>query len=71
MEAEDPLRAVMKLDERILRFAMRDRHATELYRTKAIDLAAALVFDSRLPEQFRTKRYPQKEQRLATRARGT
>jgi hypothetical protein len=59
MDAEDPSHAVMKLDERIFRFATRDRHAKELYRAKGIDPAAALIVDPRLSDEFRTRRYPQ------------
>ena len=41
MDAEDPARTVLKLNERIFRFAMRDQHAKELYRTKGVDPADA------------------------------
>jgi len=69
MEAEDPVRAVMKLDERIFRFATRDRHARELYRTRHVDPADALLDDERMPELFRTRRLPQMRDLLAARER--
>lgn len=70
LEAEDPSRAVMKLNERIFRFATHDRHAKELYRTHHLDPAHALLDDARLPELFRTKRFPQMQELLAAREHG-
>jgi hypothetical protein len=67
MDADEPVRAVLKLNERVFRFATADRHAMELYRVKGIDPADALVVDSRMPEDFRTRRYPQMIRQLAMR----
>jgi hypothetical protein len=65
LDAEDPTRTVLKLNERVFRFAVRDRHAKELYRTRGIDAGAVLLDDERLPEAFRTKRLPQMREELA------
>ncbi len=70
MDATDPARTVIKLNERVLRFATRDRHARELFRSRGLDPADALVNDARLPESFRWKRWPQMLAQLAARARG-
>ncbi len=59
MEADDPLRTVMKLNERLFRFATRDRDAKELYRTRGLDPANVLLEDERLPRPFRSTRLPQ------------
>jgi hypothetical protein len=67
VDADEPVRAVLKLNERIFRFATADRHAIELYRAKGIDPADALVVDQRLPEEFRTKRHPQMTRHLEMR----
>jgi hypothetical protein len=67
IDAEDPSRTVLKLNERIFRFCMRDDHAKELYREKGIDPAAAVLGDVRLPPAFREKRLPQMRDQLATR----
>jgi hypothetical protein len=69
LDAEDPLRAVLKLNERIFRFAMRDHHAKELYRTTGVDPAESIVNDGRLPTAFRETRLPQMRKHLATRPR--
>ncbi len=68
IDAEDPSRTVLKLNERIFRFCMRDHHARELYRGKGIDPAAAVVDDVRLPPAFLEKRLPQMREQLASRA---
>src|SRR4051794_30645620 len=49
MEADDPVRAAMKLSERVFRFATRDRKAKELFRTHGVDPADVLLDDERLP----------------------
>jgi hypothetical protein len=69
MEADDPSRAVLKLNERVFRFCIQDRHAKELYRASGVDPAAAMVIDDRLPEAFRAKRAPQLRALLDARPR--
>lgn len=71
IEAEAPVRAVMKLNERIFRFCMRDRHAKEVYRSRDVDPAAAIVDNARFPAAFRDKRLPQMREQLAGRRRLT
>jgi hypothetical protein len=68
IDAEDPERTVLKLNERIFRFCLRDHHAKELYRTKSVDPADAMIDDARLPASFREKRLPQIREQLAGRA---
>jgi hypothetical protein len=68
IDAEDPARTVLKLNERIFRFAMRDQHAKEVYRTKGVDPADAIFDDARLPAAFRDRRLPQMREQLAARA---
>jgi hypothetical protein len=65
---DDPLRTVLKLNERIFRFCMHDDHAKELLRATGIDAARALVDDERLPPAFRQQRLPQMREHLARRA---
>jgi hypothetical protein len=67
IESEDPVRTVMKLNERIFRFCTRDRHAKEIYLSRDIDPAAAIVDDARFPPAFRDKRLPQMRELLAAR----
>jgi hypothetical protein len=69
MDAEEPVRSVLKLNERIFRFALRDRDAKELYRLRGTDPSDAITDDERLPEAFRTKRLPQMRAELAARER--
>ena len=69
LDVEDPVRTVLTLNERVFRFAMRDRHARELYRSRGIDPGAALIDDERLPKAFRTIRLPQMRAELAARDR--
>jgi hypothetical protein len=71
LDAPDPSRTVLKLNERVFRFAMRDHDARELYRSRGIDPAGALLDHDRLPQAFRTKRLPQMRAELATRPRST
>jgi hypothetical protein len=67
-DADSPVEAVLALDERIFRFATRDRHGKALYSSGRGDPAEALLVDPRLPEAFRTKGYPQMQQQLAKRS---
>jgi hypothetical protein len=69
IDAEDPARTVLKLNERIFRFCTRDHHAKELYRGKGVDPGEAIVDDARLPAAFREKRLPQMREQLAARPR--
>ena len=69
IDAEEPPRTVLKLNERIFRFSMRDHHAKELYRAKGVDPAEAIVDDPRLPTAFRQKRLPQMKDQLFARPR--
>jgi hypothetical protein len=68
VDVEDAARTVLKLNERIFRFCMHDRHAKELYRGRGIDPAAAMIDDARLPAVFRETRLPQMREHLAARA---
>jgi hypothetical protein len=70
MDAADPERAVMKMNERVFRFSTRDRHAKELYRSRGIDPAKVMLDDERLPAAFRSKRLPQMLAALGARERG-
>ena len=69
IDVEDPVRVVLKLNERIYRFCTLDRHAKELYARGGADPADALLEDARLPAPFREKRLPQIREQLAARAR--
>jgi hypothetical protein len=69
IDAEDPARTVLKLNERVFRFCMRDHHAKELYRAKGVDPADAIIDDARLPTAFRDKRLPQIKEQLSARLR--
>jgi hypothetical protein len=70
IDAEEPARTVLQLNERIFRFCMRDHHAKELYRSRRVDPAAAIVGDARLPAAFREKRLPQMREQLGKRSGG-
>lgn len=69
IDVEDPVRTVLKLNERLFRFCTRDRHAKELYRTRGVDPADAIIDDARLPAAFRERRLPQMREHLAARER--
>jgi hypothetical protein len=69
MDADDPVRAVVKLNERVFRFATRDRDAKELYRAHGVDSADAIVVDDRLPIAFLSKRLTQMRIELGSRER--
>ena len=69
MDAADPLRTVMKLNERIFRFCTHDYHAKQLHRAGGADPAGVILDDERLPDQFRSKRLPQMRALLAARPR--
>jgi hypothetical protein len=67
IDAEDAVRATIKLNERIFRFCIRDRHAKELFRSSGVDPAVAIHDDPRLPAAFRERRLPQMREQLAAR----
>jgi hypothetical protein len=69
VDAEDPVRATMRLNERVFRFCTRDRHAKELFRSSGVDPAMAILDDPRLPPAFRETRLPQMREQLAARER--
>ena len=60
---------VLKLNERIYRFAWAPRpaHAKAVFLKYGIDAFDALLVDDRLPEMFRVKRYPQMIENLRLR----
>jgi hypothetical protein len=64
IEEQDRQHAVLELNERVFKKASEDRCFLEVYRRFGIDPFAAVLDDDRLPEGFRTKRYPQMQQRL-------
>ena len=68
MEAENPVRAVLKLNERIFRFSVQGQ-AKALYRAGHVDAAEAILDDERLPAAFRATRLPQIRAQLAARER--
>ena len=68
MDAENPIRAVLNLNERIFRFCMHG-HAKDLYRVSGVDPAKAILDDERLPAAFRATRLPQIRAQLAARER--
>lgn len=70
IDAEDPARTVLKLNERIFRFCIRDHHAKDLYRAKGVDPADAILGDARLPAAFLERRLPRMREQLAARSLG-
>jgi hypothetical protein len=60
-------KAVLRLNERIFRFATRNLHAKAVLARHHIDPADAILVDDRLPEAFRGIRYPQMKAELARR----
>lgn len=55
--------AVMKLNERVFRFA-RERTGREAHARWQLDAFDAVVVDERLPAAFRTRRYPQMQREV-------
>jgi hypothetical protein len=56
---EDNAKAVKKLNERIFRFCVESEYPQKVFRRDGIEAFDAVLHrDARLPEQFRTKRYP-------------
>ncbi len=62
---EAAVRDVLKLNERIFRFAQQDR-CSALASDRGIDAFDAVLDDERLPDQFRTVRLPQMQDRILT-----
>lgn len=62
---EAAVRDVLKLNERIFRFAQQDRCA-RLALDRKIEAFDAVLDDERLPEKFRTVRLPQMQDRIRT-----
>jgi hypothetical protein len=60
---EAAIRDVLKLNERIFRFAQEDR-CSKLASDRGIDAFDAVLDDERLPEKFRTVRLPQMRERI-------
>jgi hypothetical protein len=59
------VRDVLKLNERIFRFAQEDR-CSKLASDRRIEAFDAVLDDDRLPEKFRTVRLPQMRERIRT-----
>ncbi len=60
---ETAIRDVLKLNERIFRFAQEDR-CSRLAAERGIEIFDAVLDDERLPEKFRTVRLPQMRERI-------
>jgi hypothetical protein len=60
---EAAIRDVLKLNERIFRFAQEDR-CSKLASGRGIEAFDAVLDDERLPEKFRTIRLPQMQERI-------
>ncbi len=61
----EPVRAVLRLNERVFRKCLRDRSFRNVLLDLDVDpFAAVLVDDDRLPDRFRSVRYPQMVERL-------
>lgn len=61
----DPVRVVLRLNERAFRKCLRDRSFRNVFLDLDMDpFDAVLVDDDRLPERFRSVRYPQMVKRL-------
>lgn len=66
---EDAVRDVLRLNERIFRFAQEDR-CSRLAAERGIDAFDAVLDDERLPEKFRTVRLLQMRERIRTLRKG-
>jgi hypothetical protein len=61
-------RAVLRLNERIFRKSVGDLHFRRLFAERGSDpFDAVVVDDERLPDAFRSQRYPEMIERLAER----
>ncbi len=60
---EAAIRDVLKLNERIFRFAQEDR-CSRLAAERGVEAFDAVLDDERLPEKFRTVRLPQMQKRI-------
>jgi hypothetical protein len=61
------IRPVLRLNERIYRFAWEDHNAKIVFQEHGIDPFDAVFVDDRLPEPFRSRRYPQMQELLQRR----
>jgi hypothetical protein len=61
---ERAARAVLRLNERIYRFAWQNPHAQKVVREQGIDPFDAILVDDRLPQRFRERRYPDMRRNL-------
>lgn len=66
-EGEPAIRPVLRLNERIYRFAWGNHNARAVLQEFAIDAFDAVLVDDRLPEPFRSRRYPQMQELLQRR----
>lgn len=66
-EGEAGIRPVLRLNERIYRFAWGNHNAKIVLQEFAIDAFDAVLVDDRLPEPFRSRRYPQMQEFLQRR----
>lgn len=65
LDAAEARRHVLKLNERVFRFALRDRSARRIVREHGIDPFEAVLVDPRLGAAFVERRYPQMRARLS------
>jgi len=63
-EGEAAIRPVLRLNERIYRFAWEKLNAKIVFQEFGIDAFDAVLVDDRLPELFRSRRYPQMQEFL-------
>ena len=66
-EGEAAIRPVLRLNERIYRFAWENHNAKVVFQEFAIDAFDAVLVDERLPAPFRLRRYPQMQELLRRR----
>jgi hypothetical protein len=59
-----PARAVLRLNERVFRKSLRDRSFRNVFVWHGIDPLKAVLVDERLPERFRSRRYPDMARQL-------
>jgi len=66
LAAGSEVRDALALAERVFRFASRGRHARAAFAAHGLDAFAAVTPHPRLPDRFRTTRYPQMCRIIAT-----
>jgi hypothetical protein len=67
LEEDGGVHAVLRLNERIYRFAWVNHNAKIVFEEFGIDAFDAVLVDDRLPELFRSRRYPQMQKLLQRR----